>query len=120
MAADGAQDGRLVTSLEDMCIKTWLRAASSCMVDRVNHRQVEVQEFLAGVLREVLGGVCSTNIRMKMMEALVDVRFLIDLCRNFARVSVGVNKVIVSKIHQIKLLSCHNQLVCYFITGGSR
>ena len=86
--------GGVLSSLEDMCIKTWLKTASASMMYSVNNKHDEIQESLAGVLREVLGGVCSTNIRLKMMEALVDVRFLIDLCKNHSRVPSVVNKVI--------------------------
>ena len=82
-----------VPSLEDLSINAWLMVANRCLV---GHRQDSlhgVQDILAGLLRDSLGGVSSINTRSKMMERLVDVRFLIALSKHHSVGSSSVNKV---------------------------
>jgi hypothetical protein len=82
-----------VTSLEDLSIRSWLMFANKCMMGLRQDPLHVVQDTLGGVLRESLGGVSSINTRTKMMERLVDVRFIIPLSKEHSPLTYAVNKV---------------------------
>ena len=93
MEVDDALSVGDVPSLEDLSIRSWLMFANKCMVGLRQESLHVVQDTLAGVLRESLGGVSSINTRSKMMERLVDVRFIIPLSKEHSPLSSAVNKV---------------------------
>ena len=82
-----------VPSLENLCITAWLIAANRCLVGNKHDSLHAVQDILAGLLRDSLGGVSSKNIRSKMMERMVDARFLIALSKQHSVTTSSVNKV---------------------------
>ena len=82
-----------VSSLEDLSIMTWMMVANNCLVGQRQDYLHVVQDALASLLRDSLGGVSSINTRSKMMERLVDVRFLIALSKQHSLGSSAVNKV---------------------------
>eukprot|EP00092_Neocalanus_flemingeri_P016769 GFUD01018137.1.p1 GENE.GFUD01018137.1~~GFUD01018137.1.p1 ORF type:complete len:556 (-),score=107.62 GFUD01018137.1:36-1703(-) len=83
-----------VQSLEDISITAWMMVANRCLVGHRLESLHAVQDTLAGLLRDSLGGVSSINTRSKMMQKLVDVRFLIALSKEHSAGSSSVNKVL--------------------------
>ena len=104
MEVDDALSIADVPSLEDLSIRSWMMFANRCLVGF--RQESVVQDTLAGVLRESLGGVSSINTRSKMMERLVDVRFIIPLSKEHSPLSSAVNKVTKNSISSCLYLYC--------------
>ena len=93
MNLDDTKNPNEVSTLEDLCIRSWLVAANRQLVGQRLDTLQSSQDTLSGILKESLGGVSSINTRTKMMKKLVDVRFLILLSKEHCNTSSPVNKV---------------------------
>ena len=82
-----------IMSLEELCLQSWLVMANKSIVGLKQEFLLNVQESLSNVLKSSLGGLSSINIRSKMFDTLVDVRFLSKLASIHFQAPSAVNNV---------------------------